>query len=118
METYLRRYVSVMKEKRSLGMTMRKIQFLQHKEKHWNNKTEQTDPWTFDVKKWPETQHAEMQHVGTKDWHSNIAYRNVPNARITKKYNILSDLKTLLGRDCEVEKIMRFLKDIEMFQQI
>ena len=25
-----------------------------------------------------------------------------------KKYNIQSDIKTLLGKDCEVEKIMRY----------
>ena len=29
-----------------------------------------------------------------------------------------SDIKTLLGRDCEVEKIIKFLKEIEIFEQI
>ena len=35
-----------------------------------------------------------------------------------KIYNIQDDIKTLLGRDCEVEKIMRFLKGIGMFKEI
>ena len=35
-----------------------------------------------------------------------------------KKYNIQGDIKALLERDFEVEKIMRFLKEIEMFEEI
>ena len=34
------------------------------------------------------------------------------------KYNIKSDMKILLGKDCEVEKIMKFLKEIEIFEEI
>ena len=32
-----------------------------------------------------------------------------------KQYSGQSDIRTLLGRDCEVEKIMRFLKGIFIF---
>ena len=32
--------------------------------------------------------------------------------------NIQSDIRTLLGRDCEVEKIIRFLKDVKVFEEI
>ena len=37
---------------------------------------------------------------------------------IGKKHNIQGDIRTLLGKDCEVEKIMRFLKGIGMFEEI
>ena len=35
-----------------------------------------------------------------------------------EKYNIQSDIKTLLRRDCEVEKLMRYLKYIGVFEEI
>ena len=35
-----------------------------------------------------------------------------------KKHNIQSDIKTLLGKDCEVYKMMRFLREIWMFEEI
>ena len=35
-----------------------------------------------------------------------------------KEYNILNDIRTLLGKDCEVEKMMRFLREIKMFEEI
>ena len=35
-----------------------------------------------------------------------------------KKYNIQGDIRSLLGKDCEVEKMMRFLKETEMFEEI
>ena len=35
-----------------------------------------------------------------------------------KKYNIQRDIRTLLGKDCEVKKMMRFLRDIVMFGEI
>ena len=35
-----------------------------------------------------------------------------------EKYNIPNDIKTLLGNKCEVKKIMTFLKEIEMFEEI
>ena len=35
-----------------------------------------------------------------------------------KKYNVLSDVRILLGRDCEVEKVMRYFKNIRMFKKI
>ena len=36
------------------------------------------------------------------------------NGGKAEKYNIQSDIKTLLGRYCEVEKIMKFLKDTDI----
>ena len=35
-----------------------------------------------------------------------------------KKNNIQSDIIILLGRDCEVKKVMRFLKDVEVLEEI
>ena len=35
-----------------------------------------------------------------------------------KKHNIHGDIGTLLGNDCEVDKIMRFLKGIGMLEEI
>ena len=35
-----------------------------------------------------------------------------------KKYNIQDDINTLLRKECEVEEIMRFLKKIEIFEEI
>ena len=35
-----------------------------------------------------------------------------------KKYNIQGNIGTLLGKNCEVEKMMRFLKETEMFEKI
>ena len=41
--------------------------------------------------------------------------RRVPQTeRQQKKYSIQSDIKTLLGKDYEVEKINKFLKKIEI----
>ena len=37
---------------------------------------------------------------------------------IRKKYNIHGDIETLLGKNCEVEKIMRFLKETEIYEEI
>ena len=43
----------------------------------------------------------------------------VPQWRdIRKKYNIQSNIRTLLGRDYEVEKSMRFLKKVGVFDEI
>ena len=35
-----------------------------------------------------------------------------------KKYNIQDDIGALLGKNCEVEKMMRFLKESWMFEEI
>ena len=35
-----------------------------------------------------------------------------------KKFNIQSDIKTLLGKDCEVEKMMEFFREIGIFEEI
>ena len=35
-----------------------------------------------------------------------------------KKHNIQGDIRTLLGKECEVEKMMRFLRDIGLFEEI
>ena len=34
-----------------------------------------------------------------------------------KKYNIKMDIETLLGKDCEVETIMKFFKEIQIFEE-
>ena len=35
-----------------------------------------------------------------------------------KKHNIQGDIRTLLRKDCEVEKMMRLLREIEIFEEI
>ena len=35
-----------------------------------------------------------------------------------KKNNIQGDIKILQGRGCEVEKVVRFLRDLEIFEEI
>ena len=35
-----------------------------------------------------------------------------------EKHNIQVDIRTLLGKDCQVEKKMRFFREIEMFEEI
>ena len=35
-----------------------------------------------------------------------------------KKYNIQVDIRTLLEKDCEAEKIMTFLNGVGMFEEI
>ena len=35
-----------------------------------------------------------------------------------KKHNVQDNKKTLLEKDCEVEKMMRFLREIEIFEEI
>ena len=35
-----------------------------------------------------------------------------------KKDNIQDGIRMLLGKDCEVDKIMRLLRDIRMFEEI
>ena len=36
---------------------------------------------------------------------------------VQQKHNILGDIRILLGKDCEVKKIMWFLKGIGMFEK-
>ena len=42
---------------------------------------------------------------------------SAPNGGTIKKYNIQSNIKMLRGKDCEVENVMKFLKDIEIFEE-
>ena len=41
-----------------------------------------------------------------------------PNRGTAEKNNIQSDIRTLLGKDCEMEKIMRFLREMGIFEEI
>ena len=49
----------------------------------------------------------------------NIAYKTAPNGG-TAERNTISGMiiRTLLGRNCEVEKIIRLLKGMGMFKEI
>ena len=51
---------------------------------------------------------------------NKISYKIAPNGWTTKrkKNNIHGDIRTLLGKDFEVEKMMRFLREIKMFKEI
>ena len=52
-----------------------------------------------------------------KPWTDTI--KHCPQWRDSKKkYNTKDDIKLLWERDCEVEKIMRFFKDIEISEEI
>ena len=35
-----------------------------------------------------------------------------------KKHNIMGDIKTLLGKECEVKEMMRFFREIGLFEEI
>ena len=35
-----------------------------------------------------------------------------------KKYNIQGSIRTLLGKDCEVERMMRFLRERGLFEKV
>ena len=50
----------------------------------------------------------------------NVECKNqtLPCGGTPKKYDIQSDIKTLLEKDCEVEKIMKFFKETEMLEEI
>ena len=51
--------------------------------------------------------------------HQKIAYKTVSMEGQQKtKQNIQVDIMILLGKDCEVKKMMRFLMDIGMFEKI
>ena len=41
-----------------------------------------------------------------------------PMERYRKKHNIQGDIRTLLGKDCEVEKMMRLLREKGMLEEI
>ena len=69
-----------------------------------------TNPRTFDVKKWPAL---DMHKCGM--WKPDTAnqrlLRGVPSIeRQRKKYNIKGNIKPLLGKYCEIENIMKFLR--------
>ena len=51
--------------------------------------------------------HAQIQHVENQ---------TLPQWRDSKKYNIQSDKKTVLGKECEVKKLMKFLKEMKIFK--
>ena len=40
-----------------------------------------------------------------------LFFESINPTTISKKYNIQGDIRTLLGENCEVEKVMRFLKE-------
>ena len=63
-------------------------------------------------------QHAHMQHVETKHWQSSIASWSTPNEETPERNKISRAIRTLFGKDCEVENVMKFLKDIGIFEEI
>ena len=60
-------------------------------------------------------QHAQMQHVETTHKQS----MNAPNAGGTaEKIKYPERHKKLLREDCKMEKIMKFLREIDIFEEI
>ena len=56
-------------------------------------------------------QYAEMHHMEIWHWQSNFASKSSPNGGTPeKKSNIQGDIRMLLGRNCEVENMIRFLR--------
>ena len=53
--------------------------------------------------------HAQIQHVETRTLKIKHGVPQLKDSR--KKYNVQSDIKALMGRDYEVENIMKFLKN-------
>ena len=51
-------------------------------------------------------------------WNCSLSTRLAQWMDRRKKYNIQGDIRTLLGKNFEVEKIMRFPKETEMFEEI
>ena len=43
---------------------------------------------------------------------------NSPWKDSRRKHNIQSDIRTLLRKSCEVEKMMKFLRETEVFEKI
>ena len=58
-----------------------------------------------------------MWHEETRQLQSNITLWSAPD-RGTAEKNIQGNIKTLLGKDCEMEKIMKFPNEIEIFEEI
>ena len=66
-----------------------------------------------------DNQHAEIQHAENQRLTIKNCLLNCPQKRDSrKKYNIQGDIRALLRKDCEMEKIIRFLKETEMFEEI
>ena len=57
-----------------------------------------------------------MQRPNTNN--KTLPTRLLPMRDSKKKYNIQGDIRALLGKNYEVEKMMRFLKETEMFEEI
>ena len=56
-------------------------------------------------------------------WKPETNYKTLPTRLSSmegcrKKYNIQGDIRTLLGEGCELEKIMKFLREIGIFKKI
>ena len=72
---------------------------------------------TFDIKKLTNNMH--KCSMWKLDTNNHIFLQRGPlkegqrDSRI--RYNIQSDIKTPLGKDCEVEKIIKFFKEIKIF---
>ena len=52
--------------------------------------------------------------IESKEPKTETAYKTAPNGGTAKKYIIQGDIRALLGKNCEVEKMMRFLKETEV----
>ena len=58
-----------------------------------------------------------MQLFGVMSNNKTLLTR-LPPIEEQQKHNILGDIGTLLRKDCEVEKMMRFLREIGIFEEI
>ena len=70
---------------------------------------------------WQETssnRHVQIQHVETKHQQSNIALKSALNEGTPEKKISRAIEKKLLRRDCEVETIKKFLKELEIFEEL
>ena len=56
-------------------------------------------------------------NIEYRHWKSNIILRSSSNGETADKIHYPEQYKTLRGKDCEVEKIMKFLKEMRYLKK-
>ena len=59
------------------------------------------------------------KHVEIREWQLNIIFRRASQWRVkSKKYNIQNEIEMILGKECDMKNLMRFLRKTEMYEEI
>ena len=56
---------------------------------------------------------AQMQYIKIRHWQSKIASKSIPNRGTAGKNTISRGIKNTYGKNYEIEKVMKFLKELE-----